>query len=650
MKKYSRRYINKIIADSSTLLKNSNHSFCDIFNVSFRFETNRMFEWNDLSEIKSFTYEQIKNKIFGFAAQLDAKLKDYKKDSFVALKLDNSPKWIISFWAILMAGYRPLLINTRMDDLYNECLIKRMDCLYIISDKPFSSFKVVIPSYDAIVSQEQFDSKHWGNAIALSTSGTTGEPKICLYEGQAICEQILNTTYIVKKNHDICGFYNDQLKQLAFLPFYHIFGLTAMFLWYSAFGREFVILKDYSSNAIKDTVNLHSVTQFFAIPMVWNITVDKLEKEISLRGDKTKKKFEKGLQISTKLQDIFPKFGKMFAKKIFHEVRENMFGDSLQFCITGGGFIKERTLYVLNALGYSIYNGYGMSEIGITSVELRKKAKERNIGSIGKPFPSVSYTLNSDNELLIKGHSLYSKIFIHDKWYDRNPDEFFHTGDIAYMDKYGYFYIKGRKDDLIISDNGELISPDYVESFFKSDYLDGLCVLSVPSSNDLMFIAHQQDSLNDIQLIKLINNIKTSIEGIPSFMRPRYYYFSKNALPSLMKGNIQRSSLSKLFVSNKENFTLIDFTNIDHNRYANVLNEATNKLALEICEIFKEVFEKDINQNININFITDLEGNSMQYFEVVHMIFEKYHIEILFDANHPLLTPLDFAKYVEEKS
>jgi len=165
-----------------------------------------------------------------------------------------------------------------------------------------------------------------------------------------------------------------------------------------------------------------------------------------------------------------------------------------------------------------------------------------------------------------------------------------------------------------------------------------------------MLIAHQQDSLNDIQLIKLINNIKTSIECIPSFMRPRYYYFSKNALPSLMKGNIQRSSLSKLFVSNKENFTLIDFTNIDHNRYANVLNEATNKLALEICEIFKEVFEKDINQNININFITDLEGNSMQYFEVVHMIFEKYHIEILFDANHPLLTPLDFAKYVEEKS
>ena len=53
-----------------------------------------------------------------------------------------------------------------------------------------------------------------------------------------------------------------------------------------------------------------------------------------------------------------------------HEVTDSLFGKSVLFCISGGSYIKEDTLRLINGLGYPLYNGYGMTEAGVTSVEL----------------------------------------------------------------------------------------------------------------------------------------------------------------------------------------------------------------------------------------------------------------------------------------
>ena len=61
------------------------------------------------------------------------------------------------------------------------------------------------------------------------------------------------------------------------------------------------------------------------------------------------------------------------------------------FCISGGSFLKESALQLFNGIGYPLHNGYGMSEIGIGSVELRDKPKYRNQGFIGRPFQNIEY-------------------------------------------------------------------------------------------------------------------------------------------------------------------------------------------------------------------------------------------------------------------
>ena len=107
--------------------------------------------------------------------------------------------------------------------------------------------------------------------------------------------------------------------------------------------------------------------------------------------------------------------GKKLASKMFEEVQSKVFGDSIKFMITGGGYISDDANELINAIGYPLYNGYGMSEIGITSVELRKKLKYRLQASIGKPFNTVEYQVGDDNVLRVKSKSLCKKIITKDQ-------------------------------------------------------------------------------------------------------------------------------------------------------------------------------------------------------------------------------------------
>ena len=89
-------------------------------------------------------------------------------------------------------------------------------------------------------------------------------------------------------------------------------------------------------------------------------------------------------------------------------------------------------------IGYHLANGYGMSEIGITSVELSENNRILNSGTIGMPMVSVAYKINEDGELLVKGTSLC-------KYYIENGDtvyineDWFRTKDLA-VEKNDRFY------------------------------------------------------------------------------------------------------------------------------------------------------------------------------------------------------------------
>mgnify|MGYP003296708930 FL=1 len=120
-----------------------------------------------------------------------------------------------------------------------------------------------------------------------------------------------------------------------------------------------------------------------------------------------------------------PNLGSNFVRsKLFASYLDNIFGKSIQFCITGGSHISDQTLRIINGIGYPLVNGFGSTEIGISSFASPKPLKVRISESIGKPFDTFEYKLGEHDELLVKGKSAYHAMLVDGKWKIRNKQEF----------------------------------------------------------------------------------------------------------------------------------------------------------------------------------------------------------------------------------
>ena len=91
------------------------------------------------------------------------------------------------------------------------------------------------------------------------------------------------------------------------------------------------------------------------------------------------------LQAGIDYQKSIPEH-KSFSKKLLKEVTSQLFGPSVLFCINGGSYLRDSAMELINGLGYCMHNGYGMTELGITSVERTSKRALLNTASIGAPF------------------------------------------------------------------------------------------------------------------------------------------------------------------------------------------------------------------------------------------------------------------------
>ena len=117
-------------------LTNSDRTLKDIFAVSFGFSDNVFLEWTCSGRICRMTYAECRICIEQVAGDIAGALSGAPKNAFVGLLLDNSPEWVVAFWAILQAGFRPLLLNPRADDEQNRYLLKNARAVALAAKRP----------------------------------------------------------------------------------------------------------------------------------------------------------------------------------------------------------------------------------------------------------------------------------------------------------------------------------------------------------------------------------------------------------------------------------------------------------------------------------------------------------------------------------
>ena len=630
--------IKNILKSCTAALEASEKDFKALYEISFN-NIGNIAEDSDGFRTRTYTYGEVRERIEEVSCALYQKIG--ASHGYVALEMENSVDWIVAFWAILRSGNKPYLVNCRHPKALADSALKTLGIRYILSSSQGALNGEYI-EFSTLKTEQRF-AGDFENEIALSTSATSLKEVICFYTGAQLCAQISNVKYFVKQYPEITYSASGTVKNLAFLPFYHIFGLIAVYFWFTFFGQTIVFLKDYATDTILKTCKKHQVTHIFAVPLLWHSIENAIWKKAAKGGEKKLKKLNKGLKFCTALQNIFPHFGMKAAQGIMHEITDELFGRSVSFCINGGSYIRNSALQLLNGIGYNLHNGYGMSEIGISSVELRTRPKHKNLNSIGKPFASVDYKINEDGILTVKGSSICTKMLIDGE--AQNMDEYFVTGDTMETDADGYYYIHGRVGDMIIGENGENINPDVLEQNFRLPGANNFCVLGLEENGKkiVAMVVELSKYMSGARRNALLDKILETNNTLPITSRVQKLYCTTDALCSAGAVKVSRKYLLRAIENGTvvlSDFKKTEVADTEEIVYSDALLQTVKRIVAQALDLDENTLD------IHANIMLDYGADSMQYFSILTALANEFSITSP-EKSEFYYTVHEFCQYIE---
>ena len=291
--------------------------------------------------------------------------------------------------------------------------------------------------------------------IMLFTSGTTAMSKAVMLSHKNLVTNVMD----IIQRFDL----TEEDRFLSFLPLHHVFECTVGFLYPISIGGSIAFCEGVKHMA--ENIKEFEITAMISVPAVFDIIYRKVMKTIEKKGKLAN--LEKGKKVS----QFLLKMKIDLRKQLFKEVHESL-GPKLKLVVTGGAALDPETEKGFNDLGFDVEQGYGLTETA--PVIAAETPKCRRLGSIGKKFPSVEVKIDDPDEegigeLMAKGPSIMLGYYENEEATKSalEPDGWFHTGDLARIDKDGFIYIAGRKKSVIVLNNGKNVFPEEIETLLN---------------------------------------------------------------------------------------------------------------------------------------------------------------------------------------
>ncbi|HSK67847.1 MAG TPA: aminotransferase class I/II-fold pyridoxal phosphate-dependent enzyme [Candidatus Limnocylindria bacterium] len=443
--------------------------------------------WLEGDEEKNATFGELQAWTGAYAAHLRKAFGEHNVGRFAAIQVDTCKEWFALFWGMVQAGYNPLLLNATLGEEMTEHMLRQAGACGVVARGTKNLPAEFVQADAEEVFRAQPDpgfAPRWAGKVALCTSGSTATSRIFVYDEAALCEQVLNSDLLHKANPRIVN--NRMQRNLAFLPFHHVFGFLVCIMWCNFIGYETVFLKDRAPETVLGTMRRFKVNFLCAVPLLANSLSAGLNKKVAQEKPVKRAVFKIMKGISLGLQNVAPGFGMDVARRVlFKSVNAKLLGPDVNCIILGGSHTPREHMRNIAALGYYTISGFGMTETALTSCETGMNLHTRTSGSVGRPFASVEYKVESDGkrsntgEMLIRGSSVHTGQLKDGQLIaaDLDAQGWYRTGDIVRLEKGMRMYVEGRSKDVIINESGENVYPDELEDYFGN--LEGVEQFSV---------------------------------------------------------------------------------------------------------------------------------------------------------------------------
>jgi long-chain acyl-CoA synthetase len=459
----------------------------------------------------------------------------------IALLSENSLEYVFGFYGILKAGCVAVPLNTELkpDGLVRTLQVLEAKALLVsrkferaarsIDLSPFhTDLTVLAPSGVADPAADMSaDGRGPGSsdrldrdpglatdpgscAVIIFTSGSEGKPKgVMLSHANVAANTRSIVEYLALTADDV---------QMAVLPFFYVMGKSLLNTHFAVGGT--VVINNqfaYTASVLKQMAE-EKVTGFSGVP-------------------------------STYAQLLF--------KSPLAEYRERL--PALRYCTQAGGHMaRSIKLALLETLPpqTKLIVMYGATEASARLTYLPPDFLRAKIDSIGRPIPGVTMDVVSpdgtvlgpeeNGELVARGENIMLGYFRDDESTQRVLDRLgYHTGDLGFVDKDGFFFVTGRKDNQVKIDGHRVNLQEIEDTIVESDQaIEGLVFAVADGSRDLMLAGLAVPRAGGPESVDVI--LEYCRSKLPKYKVPRLLY-AIDAIPKNSSGKPDRAKALQVF-------------------------------------------------------------------------------------------------------
>lgn len=397
------------------------------------------------NETESKTYTQLRQDSESFSRAL-ADMGE--QGNHIAVIGMTSYAWITTFFGIVNGGSVavPLDVSLPVDDLCE--LLDRADVTVLVLDEIRKDLAAVVkercPKLKHLISMQQ--AEHGENAVSywkmieehrgafdydpepdklctiMYTSGTTGKSKGVMLTHRNLAE---NATCLDMK-------IPERTVIMTVLPIHHAYCLSMDIL--KGISLASVICINDSLIRVAKNIKLFKPEMILMVPLMIETMAKKLEE------------------------------ASMLPAKL---VKNQVFGKQFHTICSGGAYLDPAYIDMFNKYGITILQGYGMTECSpVISTTVSWNIRRDSVGQL---IPNCE-AKTVDGELWVRGSSVMQGYYkMPEETDDTLEDGWLKTGDLGYVDEEGFVYLTGRKKNLIITKNGENVSPEELENRLSTE-------------------------------------------------------------------------------------------------------------------------------------------------------------------------------------
>ena len=288
----------------------------------------------------------------------------------------------------------------------------------------------------------------------IYTSGSTGLPKGVELSHRNILVQIQNLQPLYRLE-------SKTERALTVLPVAHV--LERAVVYFYMLNGLTTYFADNPKNVATILTEIHP-TVMVVVPRI----LERVYESMTAAGENTKgirrylvKNAIKIAKIATP-HDRPTLIYRLYDRLVYRKMR-NAIGGNFKLVVSGSSALNKSILRFLLNIGVPIREGYGMTEC--SPVVSANSLADNRPGSIGKPLAHLEVKIGDNNEILVKGDSVF-------KGYHNRPDinaqvftedGFYKTGDQGFFDSDGYLNFTGRIKELLKTSTGKYVCPNPIE-------------------------------------------------------------------------------------------------------------------------------------------------------------------------------------------